>query len=166
MFDRLTPAERSAHMRRIRKVDTKPELAVRCAAHAAGLRFRLHRADLPGSPDLVFPGRCTALFVHGCFWHQHEGCRLGRLPKTRLEYWLPKLRRNRERDEIAAARLADLGWHVMVLWECETADSAALERRLREIADRSTGQAALSLRSSSRRARAPAAAPGPRPGPG
>jgi DNA mismatch endonuclease (patch repair protein) len=118
--DHLTSAERSAHMRRIRKVDTKPELAVRRAAHAAGLRFRLHRHDLPGSPDLVFPSRHVALFVHGCFWHQHEGCKLRRQPKSRLEYWLPKLRRNRERD-----------LH-------ETADAAILQRRLAEISDRAT----------------------------
>ncbi|CDX24415.1 DNA mismatch endonuclease of very short patch repair [Mesorhizobium plurifarium] len=136
MHDRLTATERRDHMRRIRKVDTKPELAVRRAAHAAGLRFRLHRTDLPGSPDLVFPGRRTALFVHGCFWHQHEGCRLSRQPKTRLEYWGPKLRRNRERDQQVGASLEELGWHVMTVWECEIADSAMLDRRVREIADR------------------------------
>lgn len=122
-------------MRRIRKVDTKPELAVRRAAHAAGLRFRLHRLDLPGSPDLVFPSRRIALFVHGCFWHQHEECRLCRQPKSRLEYWLPKLRRNQERDVRVVTRLTDLGWTVVTVWECETADSTILQGRLREIAD-------------------------------
>lgn len=136
LSDHLSSAERSAHMRRIRKVDTKPELIVRQAAHAAGLRFRLHRSDLPGSPDLVFSGRRIALFVHGCFWHQHDSCRLSRQPKSRLEYWLPKLRRNQERDREAAASLAALGWHVMIVWECETADSAMLDRRMREIACR------------------------------
>jgi DNA mismatch endonuclease, patch repair protein len=136
--DHLTSAERSAHMRRIRKIDTKPELTVRRAAHAAGLRFRLHRHDLPGSPDLVFPSRRTALFVHGCFWHQHEGCRLSRQPKSRPEYWHPKLRRNQERDGQVATLLADLGWNVVTVWECETADPAIIERRLREIADRVT----------------------------
>lgn len=138
MGDLLTSAERSARMRRIRKANTKPELAVRRAAHAAGLRFRLHRRDLPGSPDLVFPSRRIALFVHGCFWHQHEGCRLCRQPKSRLEYWLPKLKRNRERDERAAALLADSGWRVVTVWECETTDPEALSERLRKVADRVT----------------------------
>jgi DNA mismatch endonuclease (patch repair protein) len=125
-------------MRRIRKVDTKPELAVRRAAHVAGLRFRLHRNDLPGSPDLVFPNRRVALFVHGCFWHQHEGCPLCRQPKSRLEYWLPKLRRNQERDARLATLLADLEWSVMIVWECETRDPAILKRRVREVVDRAT----------------------------
>lgn len=138
LSDHLTSAERSAHMRRIRKIDTKPELAVRRAAHAAGLRYRLHRHDLPGSPDLVFPGRRVALFVHGCFWHQHVGCKLSRQPKSRLEYWLPKLRRNRERDARIANLLTDLGWKVVTVWECETADSVILQQRLREIAVRPT----------------------------
>ena len=138
MSDHLTRAERSAHMRRIRKADTKPELAVRRAAHAAGLRFRLHRQDLPGSPDLVFPRRRIAVFVHGCFWHQHDGCRLCRQPKSRPEYWLPKLQRNRERDARAAALLADAGWRVVTVWECETAHADTLAERVREIADRLT----------------------------
>jgi DNA mismatch endonuclease (patch repair protein) len=125
-------------MRRIRKVDTKPELAVRRAAHAAGLRFRLHRRDLPGSPDLVFQSRRTALFVHGCFWHQHEGCKLSRQPKSRLDYWLPKLRRNRERDARVEIQLASSGWDIVTIWECETTDTAILQRRLRELADRAT----------------------------
>lgn len=134
MADHLSKEERRAHMRRIRKVDTKPELRVRRAAHAAGLRFRLHRSELPGSPDLVFPSRRIALFVHGCFWHQHDGCRLSRQPKSRLEYWLPKLRRNRERDREAATALTALGWRVMIVWECETADAEMLDRRIRKIA--------------------------------
>ncbi|WP_374309972.1 very short patch repair endonuclease [Methylocella sp.] len=134
--DHLTSAERSAHMRKIRKIDTKPELVVRRAAHASGLRFRLHRCDLPGSPDLIFPSRQVAVFVHGCFWHQHEGCRLSRQPKSRLEYWLPKLRRNQERDARAATLLMDLGWRVVTVWECETADPTIVQQRLREIADR------------------------------
>lgn len=94
MADRLSPAERSAHMRGITKRDTVPELAVRRAAHALGARFRLHRRDLPGTPDLVFPSRPKVVLVHGCFWHQHPGCRLARQPKSRGEYWIPKLARN------------------------------------------------------------------------
>lgn len=130
MPDRLSPEERSAHMRRIRKVDTRPELVVRRAAHRLGYRFRLHRRDLPGTPDLVFPRLRKAVLVHGCFWHQHAGCRLARLPRSRLDYWLPKLRRNRERDAEAVAALTHLGWDVLVLWECEATSEAAIAPRL------------------------------------
>ncbi len=106
-------------MSRIRSRDTKPEMTVRRALHAAGLRYRLHCKELPGRPDLVFPGRRIALFVHGCFWHQH-GCRLSHAPASRLEYWGPKLRRNKERDVESAAALKVAGWKVMQIWECET----------------------------------------------
>ncbi len=123
MADPLTPAERSEQMRRIRKHDTKPELLVRRAAHALGFRFRLHRADLPGSPDLAFPGRRKAVFVHGCFWHQHDGCRFKRQPKSRLDYWLPKLVRNVERDEEVRRQIDALGWDSIVIWECEVRGS-------------------------------------------
>jgi DNA mismatch endonuclease, patch repair protein len=126
MADRLSPEARSAHMRRIRKADTTPERMVRRMAHALGFRFRLHRRDLPGTPDLVFPRLRKAILVHGCFWHQHPGCRLARMPKTRLEYWIPKLRRNQERDAVAAEALRMLGWDVLVLWECEVAADAAV----------------------------------------
>lgn len=128
--DHLTPAARSAHMRRIRKRDTKPEMLVRRAAHALGFRFRLHRRDLPGSPDLTFPRHRKVIFVHGCFWHQHEGCRLKRQPKSRLDYWLPKLERNVSRDCEAQARLAKLGWDALVIWECETRDYPRVTTRL------------------------------------
>ena len=117
-------------MRRIKKRDTGPEIRVRRVAHGLGYRFRLHRGDLPGSPDIVFPGRRKAVLVHGCFWHQHEGCRLKRQPKSRLDYWLPKLARNVERDEIVRAELARLGWQTLVIWECETRDPELIERRL------------------------------------
>ncbi len=113
-------------MRRIRKVDTKPELVVRRTAHRLGFRFRLHRRNLPGTPDLVFPKLHKAILVHGCFWHQHPGCRLARAPKSRLEYWLPKLRRNQERDAAAIKSLRARGWDVLVLWECEVATGAAV----------------------------------------
>lgn len=118
-------------MSRIRAKDSKPELAVRRLAHRLGYRFRLHRRSLPGSPDLVFPGRGKVIFVHGCFWHQHQGCRHASLPRTRPEYWLPKLARNVERDGEARAQLEALGWGVEVLWECETTDANALTHRLR-----------------------------------
>lgn len=124
--DHLTPLERSAQMRRIRKRDTKPELVVRRLVHALGLRFRLHRVDLPGTPDLVLPRHRSVIFVHGCFWHQHTGCRLARQPKTRLDYWIPKLARNVERDLHARTALEQAGWLCHVIWECETRNPEAL----------------------------------------
>ena len=117
-------------MRRIRKVDTKPELAVRRIAHRLGFRFRLHRRDLPGTPDLVFPRLRKVIFVHGCFWHQHD-CPLGsRQPSANTGYWLPKLARNVERDRLARLRLASEGWDVLVVWECQTRRAQALEHVL------------------------------------
>lgn len=118
-MDTLSKAERSERMSRIRARDTKPELRVRRLLHGLGYRFRLHRRTLPGTPDLVFPSRKKAIFVHGCFWHRHEGCRLARLPKTRQDFWLPKLEGNRARDLRDQAALRDLGWEVLVVWECE-----------------------------------------------
>jgi DNA mismatch endonuclease (patch repair protein) len=119
-------------MARIRKTNTQPEIVVRRLAHRLGYRFRLHRRDLPGTPDLVFPGRRKVIFVHGCFWHQHD-CRLGRRrPRTREEYWGPKLDRNVARDCFARTELASLGWDVMVVWECEVRDLSRVAARLRE----------------------------------
>lgn len=132
VMDRLTSETRSAHMRRIRKTNTKPELAVRRVAHRMGYRYRLHRRDLPGTPDLVFPSRHKIIQVHGCFWHQHPGCGLARLPKSRLDYWLPKLRGNAERDAVNEALLFEQGWRVLVIWECEATDEARLEAILAE----------------------------------
>lgn len=126
----LTPLQRSAHMARIRKVDTRPEMHARRAAHALGYRFRLHRRDLPGTPDLVFPRLRKAVMVNGCFWHQHEGCRLARVPKSRPEYWLPKLARNKARDSESLAALEALGWDVLTLWECEARSVEAATERL------------------------------------
>lgn len=123
--------DRSAIMARIRKTDTRPEMMVRRAAHRLGYRFRLHRPDLPGTPDLVFPGRRAVIFVHGCFWHQHDGCRLARKPKSRPDYWLPKLRRNQERDSAALVELARMGWRTLVIWECKLRSGVALDQRLR-----------------------------------
>lgn len=130
MPDRLTPAERSAHMARIPGKHTKPELRVRQLLHAMGYRFRLHRRDLPGSPDVALPRLRALIHVHGCFWHQHPGCRLARQPKSRLEYWLPKLARNVARDEKALQDAVVQGWRPLVVWECETRDVDALRGRL------------------------------------
>jgi DNA mismatch endonuclease (patch repair protein) len=132
-MDTLTGPERSERMARIRGKDSKPEMLVRRLVHAAGYRFRLHRRDLPGRPDLVFPGRRKIIFVHGCFWHQHPDptCRLARRPKSRHEFWSPKFEANIARDERVLARLADLGWNVLIVWECELRDKGSLERALR-----------------------------------
>jgi len=113
--------KRSAQMRLIRARDTKPELIVRRALHAAGLRFRLHAKDLPGKPDIIFRRRRLAIFVHGCFWHQHPdpSCKRARLPKSRQDFWEPKLNGNRSRDEAVTARLQDEGWRVIEIWECQ-----------------------------------------------
>jgi DNA mismatch endonuclease, patch repair protein len=111
----------------IKSKDTKPEIRVRKALHAAGLRYRLHDSRLPGKPDLVFSARGIALFVNGCFFHQHPGCSRARLPKSRLDFWRPKLLGNVERDQKKQAELVAAGWTVMVIWECETERSASLE---------------------------------------
>lgn len=119
-------------MRRIRKTDTKPELVVRRLTHSIGYRYRLHRRDLPGTPDLVFPSRRKVIFVHGCFWHQHD-CKLGRKkPSTNTEYWHPKLARNVARDKESRRRLSELGWGVLVIWECETQAPSQLTARIQE----------------------------------
>ena len=106
-------------MARIGSKDTAPEFVVRRLLHGLGYRFRLHRRGLPGSPDLVFPGRRSAIFVHGCFWHAH-GCKIGKPPKSRPEFWTPKLERNVERDRANETALRDLGWKVLTVWQCET----------------------------------------------
>jgi len=130
MVDRLTPAQRSALMARIRGKDTVPELVVRRLVHRMGFRFRLHRRDLPGSPDVVFPSRKKAVFVHGCFWHGHRRCKKGRLPVTRVKYWTAKIQRNRTRDAKVRAALARRGWRTLIVWECETFDSRRLVEKL------------------------------------
>lgn len=123
-----TPEQRSRTMRAVRSRDTGPEMIVRRFLHAAGLRYLLHDRRLPGSPDLVFPSRRIALFVHGCFWHQHPGCAAAKRPRTRLDYWIRKLDGNMERDQRRRAELEVAGWKVMVIWECETRDRAVLAR--------------------------------------
>ena len=119
-----------ARMAKIRKRDTKPELVVRRCAHRLGYRFRLHRADLPGTPDLVFPALRKVILVNGCFWHQHRGCRNSVLPKTRPEFWLAKLNGNVERDIRNVAALKELGWKVLTIWECEVDNETRLSRKL------------------------------------
>jgi DNA mismatch endonuclease, patch repair protein len=131
--DHPIPPERSAMMAQIGQRNTAPEIAVRRILHRLGLRFRLHRRDLPGTPDIVLPGRKIALLVHGCFWHRHAGCRFAYTPKSRVDFWKAKFDRNVARDHDVQQALTDLGWRVHVLWECDTRDLAALERRLLEI---------------------------------
>ena len=120
MADVVDVPTRSRMMSGIRGKDTKPEMVVRRALFAAGFRFRLHRRDLPGVPDIVMPGRRIAVFVHGCFWHRHKGCRLVKAPATNPEFWRIKLDRNVERDRRAISTLQATGWRVLVVWECAT----------------------------------------------
>ncbi|MGZ3398402.1 MAG: very short patch repair endonuclease [Caulobacteraceae bacterium] len=132
MADRLSPAARSAHMARIRRADTKPEWIVRRLLHRMGYRFRLQWKPAPGRPDVAFPGRQKLIHVHGCFWHQHDGCRLAHMPSTRRGFWQAKFDRNRARDARDLQRAHDEGWETLVIWECETAEAANLEGRLRD----------------------------------
>lgn len=118
-MDFLSPETRSRVMSRVASKNTVPELRVRRFLHAAGFRFRLHRRELPGKPDIVFPGLKKVIFVHGCFWHQHRRCRSGHMPKSRLEYWQPKLEGNCMRDGAARRELRKLGWRSLTIWECQ-----------------------------------------------
>lgn len=120
MTDILSKEKRSWNMSRIRSGNTKPEIAVRRTLHFLGYRFRLHRKDLPGKPDIVLPKYRTVIFVHGCFWHRHENCRYSYNPKSRTEFWQDKFAANIERDKQNAADLKMLGWRQLVIWECET----------------------------------------------
>lgn len=130
MTDIVDKQRRSEIMAGIRGRDTAPEMAVRRIAHRMGLRFRLHRKHLPGRPDLVFPKHRLVVFVHGCFWHQHEGCRQATIPKSRVVFWTEKFAMNVARDARQESALKELGWRVLVIWECETKNEAAVERRL------------------------------------
>ena len=118
-MDVLTKEQRSLNMSKIKGKNTKPELLVRSLLHRLGYRFRLHRKDLPGSPDIVFPSRKSVIFVHGCYWHRHEGCPKATTPSTNVEFWKDKFANNLERDKKAQEALQDLGWHILVVWECE-----------------------------------------------
>jgi DNA mismatch endonuclease (patch repair protein) len=127
--DTLTPERRSHNMRAIRSKNMLPELMVRRLVHKLGYRFRLHRKDLPGKPDLMFASRRKVIFVHGCFWHCHN-CKDAHVPKSNPDYWVPKLQRNqaRDRDNLEALRVE--GWHSLIIWECETRDERAVRKRL------------------------------------
>ncbi len=125
-----TDSQRSRVMRAVKGKDTGPEMSVRRMLHKLGYRYRLHRKDLPGKPDLVFPGRRAVIFVHGCFWHGHDCKRGARIPKTNTEYWTGKIGRNVERDAQAIKDLEATGWRVIVVWECELRDLDNLQHRL------------------------------------
>jgi DNA mismatch endonuclease (patch repair protein) len=131
MADNRSPESRSALMSRIASKNTAPELRVRKLLHSLGYRFRLHRRDLPGTPDIVLPSRHAAIFVHGCFWHAH-GCRIGRPPRTNVEFWTAKRERNVARDQENRAALEALGWRVLEVWQCETRDLEFLSDRLQD----------------------------------
>ena len=118
-MDHLTPEKRSWNMSRIQSRNSKPELVVRSALHKAGYRFRLHRKDLPGKPDIVLPKYKTVIFVHGCYWHRHKGCKNTTTPKTNTEFWLNKFKENTKRDIRNQKALTELGWKVVIVWECE-----------------------------------------------
>lgn len=136
--DNLTTEDRKRTMQRVRSQDTKPEMKVRRMVFGMGYRYRLHRTDLPGKPDLVFPGRRKVIFVHGCFWHGHD-CKAGRKqPKTNEGYWTKKLRRNRERDIEHEHALAELGWQPLTVWECELKDLDALRAKVRTFLEGAT----------------------------
>lgn len=129
MVDTLSTAERSERMSRVRGKNTKPELTVRRLVFGLGYRYRLHRKDLPGKPDLVFPGRKAVILVHGCFWHLHD-CGKYKIPQTKADFWQAKLRRNVERDAEVLNLLRQRGWRVLTLWECELKDIAGLSMRI------------------------------------
>ena len=128
MTDIINKEQRSWNMSRIRAKDTKPELAVRSLLHRMGYRFRLHRRDLPGRPDIVLPKYRTVIFVHGCFWHQHSGCRFSNVPKSRQDYWTEKLEGNVRRDRRHQRSLRKQGWKVFIVWECQTKNPVKLQR--------------------------------------
>lgn len=134
LVDRLTSERRSWLMSQVRSKNTSPEMRVRRLAHASGLRYRLHRRDLPGKPDLVFPRHRVALFVHGCFWHRHPGCAKASMPKSRSDFWREKFERNVERDRQAEQELEALGWRVLVIWECGTKSDREIRALLWQVA--------------------------------
>ena len=134
-MDRISSEKRSWQMAQVRRANTGPEMVVRRLIHGLGYRYRLHDRRLPGTPDLVFPARRKAVFVHGCFWHRHEGCRLASTPKTRCEFWEAKFQANQTRDQRAIAALSELGWSTLVVWQCETKHTLVLEHRIRHFLD-------------------------------
>ena len=139
MVDTLTPAQRSERMSRIRSANTKPEVALRKALHRLGFRFRLHGRRLPGKPDIILPKYRTVIFVHGCFWHRHEGCKTATTPKSNTEFWLEKFDRNSVCDAAMAEELKWSGWRVIVAWECDIGSSEKVTARSMEIAEEISG---------------------------
>jgi DNA mismatch endonuclease (patch repair protein) len=135
-MDPLSRSRRSWLMSRVKGKDTAPEIRVRKVVHALGYRFRLHQDDLPGSPDLVFPKLKSIIFVHGCFWHRHNGCSRASLPSTRRPYWERKFERNVARDILTNARLKSEGWRVLIIWECQTKDESRLRTKLMKFLSR------------------------------
>jgi DNA mismatch endonuclease (patch repair protein) len=127
-----TRAQRAAIMRAVKSRDTSPELAVRALLRAFAPGYRLHRKDVPGNPDIAYVGRKQAIFVHGCFWHGHDCARGARMPKANADYWRENIARNRARDAAHRARLAELGWRALTVWECELKEKSALEKKLRD----------------------------------
>ncbi|WP_307343902.1 very short patch repair endonuclease [Caldalkalibacillus uzonensis] len=131
MFSR---EKRSEIMSNIKNQNTKPELLIRSLLHKMGYRFRLHRKDLPGRPDLVLPKYKTVIFIHGCFWHQHPNCKKATIPKRNREFWLKKLTRNMERDQQVIEELESMGWNIIIIWECQ------VKKNIKEVMDKITGQ--------------------------
>ncbi len=129
-MDRLTPEERSANMRAIKGKDTKPEVLVRSMLHRAGYRFRKNVKELPGKPDIVLPKYKTVIFVNGCYWHRHQGCKQATTPKSNIEFWNEKFARNVENDKKHARELRKLGWHVLTVWSCELKNPEKVLRKL------------------------------------
>ena len=129
MTDHVSLEKRSAIMKRIRSKDTNPEMTVRKLIYSLGYRYRLHEKSLPGKPDIVFLGRKKAIFVHGCFWHCHS-CKKGKPPSSNLEYWLPKLKSNQERDIRNQELIADLGWKILVIWQCQISNTILLKESI------------------------------------
>ena len=135
MADKLSSTQRKYCMSRIRGKNTKPEILVRKGLHARGFRFRIHNKKLPGSPDIVLPKYRVAIMVNGCFWHGHKGCQYATRPKTNVEFWEAKIARNRHRDEVTEAHLQALGWHVIVVWECEICNASSYAERINDLAN-------------------------------
>ncbi len=129
-MDKISKERRSWNMSRIKSKDTKPEKVVRSLLHSLGYRFRLHVSDLPGKPDIVLPKYKTVIFVHGCYWHRHAGCKYAYTPKSNKAFWNKKFRDNVRRHEVVAKKLSDLGWSVFVIWECELETVSKLEQKI------------------------------------
>lgn len=137
MADKLSKERRSENMQKIRSKDMKPEMAIRKLVHSLGYRYRLHGKILPGKPDLVFASRKKVIFVNGCFWHQHKkaGCSDARLPKSNLDFWLPKLERTQQRDKEHIKTLKEMGWKVLIIWECQIKDINHIKKKIIKFLD-------------------------------